>query len=305
LATLVSPDNAFATQMTAEEEQKPLKDPGESLVFIGGSQRSGTTILQKLVCTADECHPMIGECVFVTEQLNAYNNLLGNFDVWMSDYFGSRENYALFTRNILSRFFDETRKRLSNPATLVLKQPTLTSRFPLLGTWFENARFIVIVRDPRDTIASVIQVNERQKRAGVTQGQVRIGRDIKILSRYFKSYYLNVLDRNNPVRDRTMFVRYEELMKDASKECARIAEFCSLSFNDQKIGNLGEVKTASPYMDPETRKKRTTGAAFWSDLYNKDLSTSRIGTHRQVLTNTEILQVQELCSDFNRAFRYW
>ncbi|MFT5139306.1 MAG: hypothetical protein ACI9H8_001521 [Lysobacterales bacterium] len=282
-----------------------MDKPHDSLIFIGGSQRSGSTILQKLICTANECHPMIGECWFLLHQLSAYQNQINNYDVLLEDYFGRRENFDQFTRNILSRFFDETRKNLSNPHTLVMRHPGITTQFPILGSWFENARFIINIRDPRDTIASIVKVNEQHKREGVKSGQSRLGRDMNLLTQYFKRNYLNTFDINSPIRDRTLFVRYESLMKDVSKECAKIAGFCSLSFDDNKINSLGQVKTNTPHMNPDIRKKEHSGAAFWSDLYSEDLSTTRIGKHKEILTSNEILQIQMLCNDFNKVFPYW
>jgi hypothetical protein len=282
-----------------------LESPHDSLIFIGGSQRSGTTILQKLLGTANECHPIIGECWFVLHQLAVYDQMMAKFNMMLVDYFPERENFDRFTRDILSRFFDETRKNLSNPDTLVLKQPSLTAYFPLLGKWFEQARFIINVRDPRDTIASIVKVNEQHKRDGVQSGQSRMGRDMNVLSEFYKSYYKYAFDISSPIRDRTLFVRYEDLMKDASKECTRIAEFCNLSFDNEKINSLGQIKTTTSQMDPEVRKKKPSGAAFWSDLYSEDLSTSRIGRYKEVLTSNEISQVQTLCSDINNGFKYW
>ena len=68
---------------------------------------------------------------------------------------------------------------------------------------------------------------------------------------------------------------------------------------------LGGVKTDSANMNSEVRLQDAYSGAFWSDLYNKRLSTERIGKFADVLTPAEIRQVEGHCADFNRIFPYW
>lgn len=275
------------------------------LLFIGGSMRSGTTILHKVLCTAEEAHPYITETWFLVDQLRSYIWSLERYDVRHRDYFGDQANFDQFTRDILDRFFSQTRKRLSNPKTLVLKNPEISSQFPLLGSWFAEAQFIMNIRNPLDVIASIVEVGERHRHDKIKSEQSLMGRDMYVLSNFFKRYYIRAFDADNPVKDRTLFVRYEDLMNDAEKECARIGKFCGLTFGQGKLKDLGSNHTESANMDQAVRLQDPYSGAFWSDLYNKDLSTKRINRHETVLTADEIRKVKTYCADFNQIYQYW
>src|SRR3546814_15733803 len=61
----------------------------------------------------------------------------------------------------------KTHQRSGRPAALVLKSPELATYFPHAAVLLPAARFVISVRDPKDTIASMIEVGEkhRQRRA--------------------------------------------------------------------------------------------------------------------------------------------
>ncbi len=267
--------------------------------------RSGTTILHKVLCAANEAHPYITESWFLVDQLRSYLWSIERYDVRHRDYFGEQKNFDQFTRDILLRYFQVTRQNLSDPQALVLKNPEITGQFPLLGNWFDNARFVVNVRDPRDTIASIVKVGERHAKSGMRTQQSGMGRDMKVLSNFFKRYYIRVFDENSPTRERTIFVRYEDVMRDVEKECDRIGEFCGLTFSHAKLRALGEDKTDSANLDPEVRSQDPYSGAFWSELYNRNLSTERIGRYKEILSPAEIRQIEDHCADFNRIYPYW
>jgi len=267
--------------------------------------RSGTTILHKVLCTANEAHPYISETWFLVDQLRAYLWSLERYDVRHRDYFGERENFDQFTRDILDRFLKETRKNLSHPKALVLKSPEISGQFPLLGEWFDNAFFIMNIRNPLDVIASIVEVGEKHRKDKRKSEQAMMGRDMYVLSNFFKRYYFRAFDKSSPIRDRTLFVRYEDMMKDPESECNRVGKFCGLTFSPDKLLALGDEPSNSANMDPEVRLQDPYSGAFWSELYNKNLSTKRIGRYAEVLTPGEIDKVKKYCADFNQICGYW
>lgn len=278
----------------------------EKLIFIGGCMRSGTTILHRVLCAAEESHPYITESWYLLDQLRIYRWCLQRYDIRYKDYFGPRENFDRFTRNILQNYFDLTRSRYQPAKALILKNPEVTSQFPLLGNWFAEARFVVNIRDPRDTIASIVEVGQRHLARGVTSPQSRLGRDMKSLSSFYKSYYVNIFTPAAvPIRDRILFVRYEDIMTNPVNVVRQIGEFCGLTFDLELISHFGTQQEKSPNMDKDTRDKDPISAGFWSELYTKDLSDSRIGRFTDVLTAEEISQIEEHCADFNRVCPYW
>ena len=278
----------------------------EKLIFIGGCMRSGTTILHRVLCASHESHPYITESWYLIDQLRIYRWCLQRYDVRHKDYFGERAIFDEFTRNILRNYFFVTRVRYAPATALVLKNPEVTSQFPLLGNWFKEARFVINVRDPRDTITSIVEVGERHRQDGLRTPQTSLGRNMQKLSNFYKKYYANLFSpAGRQIKDRMIFVRYEDIMTETEKTVQRLGDFCGLSFDMELLRHLGSQQESSLNLDAEVRARDPLSAAFWSDLYTKDLSASRIGRHRDVLTPEEIREIETHCADFNKVVPYW
>src|SRR3546814_17740991 len=104
------------------------------------------------------------------------------------------------------------------PEALVLKSPELSTYFPHAADLFPEARFVISVRDPKDTFASMIEVGERHRRSGVKSFLAAAGRTIQALSTSYREFYLPVMQtmgRNqNGLRSRVLIFRYENLRSD-------------------------------------------------------------------------------------------
>src|SRR3546814_1868167 len=74
-----------------------------------------------------------------------------------------------------------------------LKSPELSTYFPHAADLFPEARFVISVRDPKDTIASMIEVGERHRRSGVNSFLAAAGRNIDALSKSYRQFYLPVM----------------------------------------------------------------------------------------------------------------
>lgn len=277
----------------------------EGLIFLGGCMRSGTTILHRVLCSARESHPYISECRYLFDQLQLYALSRPGFDTVHKDFFGTPENLERFTKNILRNYFLMTRARYAPAPVLILKHPEATPYFPLLGRWFDTARFVVSVRDPRDTIVSIMDVGQRHKASGLKTPMAGMGRDMRRLSEFFKDRYASVLKAREKIGAGIVFVRYEELMTNTESIVGRLGEACGLHFDMDEIRQLGNRREQSAFLDRETRTKDDFSGAFWSDLYTDNLSGSRIGRYREALSPEEIAEIEAHCADFNKVFPYW
>ncbi len=267
--------------------------------FVGGCQRTGTTLLQSVVCSDETTNPLIYESFLLLHLVEAYAKGKLHYEVRGKDYFADPQAYRLFHRQWVTAFLESTRNRYAPAANLVLKEINLTKLFPLLHELIPEAKFLLIVRDPRDTIASLIKVGERMGAEG--RQNLFAGRDMSRLAEYYKSFYRPCLKVQDPkFRKNLMVVKYENLVGDTETELERIRRFTGLELKDFKAN---QAWTRSQ-VDFEELKAWDLHRPWDSDLWGKKLSPKRVGSYKQVLTDEEARAVAQECADVFHVFAY-
>ena len=276
----------------------------DKLIFVGGSMRAGTTILQRILCSSPGSIPVIGECQYLTQQFYVYHRALEQFELFHGDFFSSKATVEEFTKGIISDFLALTRQRYAPATTFVLKHPELTKFFPRLAKWFSHAKFVVIVRDPRDTIASMLEVTSRQRENDVDFFMTRFGRDMKKFSHYYKAIYAPVFRKHETLRNSLLIVRYEQLLEERTSVIDALSSFCGLTFDYESFEKqpLSDEHTT---LDGRRRENDKFSSSFWTPLYTKGLSSERIGRYRESLSEQEITDIESACADFNAVCSYW
>ncbi|MDA0285113.1 MAG: sulfotransferase, partial [Planctomycetota bacterium] len=217
-------------------------------------------------------------------------------------YFGSPQNFENYSRSVVEQFLTLTRIRLNPPETLVLKNPELTSHFVRLSAWFPQARFVVVVRDPRDTIVSMLDVADRQRESGQSSFLVGLGRDMQKFSAYFKSHYVNVLNQRASMEGRLVVVKYEDLVVEPSPILHQISRICGLTVPDSATQDDALQQQS---MGAHEESKDQHAEAFWSPLYKEGITSSQVGRFRDQLSDEEISSIETTCADINALFHYW
>lgn len=296
--------------MEPNHDDPPPPGPGAAAacptpVFIGGSMRSGTTLLQRILCSAPGANPLIGECHYLAMLLDQNAILGASFDAMLGDYFDSPQAFADHMRCRAEAFLRMTLARHRPTQALVLKSPELTRNFPTLADWFPAACFIVMMRDPRDIIASMLDVGERHRAASVPSLFVASGRDVAALVRLYRSYYAPLGQAWTRLAGRTLVLRYEDLVRDPATSLARLTAFTGLTLRAEHL---------QPMPDRVSRRSATGAqddgfvAGFLTPLLAEAPRTSRIGRYRERLTPEEIGYIEEHCATIagpTAKYRYW
>ncbi len=132
--------------------------------FIGGCPRAGTTLLQSILCSDDTVNPLIGEVGYLYHLVNAYKTGKIDFDRQGKYYFSNLVELRKFSAELANKFLEHTRKRYSNATHIVLKYPLIAELFSDIYELVEDVKFLLVIRDPRDTIASLIEVGKKMSK---------------------------------------------------------------------------------------------------------------------------------------------
>lgn len=141
-----------------------------------------------------------------------------------------------------------------------------------------DARFVHIVRDPRDVCLSQKEVWGR----AILQSAVRWRKD---LAQHFR--YLETLPS-----DRYRAVKYEDLVADPAKTIEPLAEFLGIDYRPEML-------------DPSNRKK----AGFASDETHKlqtleKVTTNRIGRYKGKMKPMDVAVVERICGPLMQKMGY-
>ena len=171
-----------------------------SVFFVGGVNRSGTTLLQSILCSDKTTNPLIHEASYLRNIVEAYVFGQQKFEEHNKYYFSSVDDMKDFTAEWAKSFLDKTRNRYPESEHLVLKHPPLTPRFPalfdLLSSVGENPKFFIIIRDPRDVAASLVRVGERLRAKNDPEGNT-LPRNMNMLGNYYMQCYMPALSHQH------------------------------------------------------------------------------------------------------------
>lgn len=269
--------------------------------FVGGCMRSGTTVLTAILCTDPSTNPLIAEPQYLTGMMRLYRWGKRNFPAFLEDTFSSTDEFGAFSRKWIRDYLERTSLRWSPCRNLVLKNPELTMFFADIHALISDARFLVMIRDPRDTVASIMEVARRQQEAGETTNLTQMQGKAKRLATFYNAYYRSVLSEDFARSGApALFLKYEDLILDLERTLNKIERFSGLT-----------VRTFDPAV--EWRRTNRDYASLKSDpffgpwiteLHGKPLSDRGVGRFRERLTAEQIAVIEQECGEVFQRFGY-
>lgn len=268
-------------------------------IFVGGSQRTGTSIAQQMLCQLPEANPYLYEASFLRQLVSCYTEARNNFSQNHASYFENIQNLRDFNAGVVRAFLESVSQRLGNVEHLILKEPHLTMFWPYLFELVPDARFLMMVRDPRDAVASMIQVGERQREIG--QQYLFVKRDVAELARHFLSFYQPAFSSTDQrFLEQLGVVHYEELVNEPQQTMRDITAFTGVAFDQIDV-------SASPntgHVDTDDNGNSAMYSPWVTNVSGQEISNSRVGNYTNVLTDREVAVVEYECADFFGWFGY-
>jgi len=274
----------------------PARDAAAPVVIIGGAARTGTTLLQAMLCATGRTNPVIAEAAPLRFLLDAHRMSSNHMRVHKAAYFASGEELDAVIRAAVVALCEHLRVRYAC-TSLVLKEPELTKSFATLARLLPEALFVCMVRDPRDVVVSMLDWGERSRARG--NEHLFQQRDADALAEFVMTYYRALL--RAPVADldgRLCFVRYEDLVREPLATARALAAWSGIDLRG--FAAEGSWSHCALDLDAETSPIRDALA----ELYGQAVSDRRIGAFRGVLTTDEIIGIERKCQRLMHVFGY-
>ncbi len=263
--------------------------------FVGGSQRAGTTLLQQLLCQDKTVNPMIREASYFRVLVQAYHYGKHDFTHDARYYFDTPGELRDFHRKIIAGFIEHTRGRFPGASNLVLKDPLLTMYFPEILELVDDVLFVIILRDPRDAIASMVRVGDKLAAEG--EPHFFQQRNMKQLSSHYKKFYIPALTRKNvEFKNKSLIIRYEDLVSHTDKTLEILRRFTKLELPWKSTDILGSGKI----VDQSAGRYR----AWYARNMDTRVHADSIGRYTDTLTDSEITIIEQECQMILVSYQY-
>ena len=200
------------------EKFKNYGNRDNTLIFIVGMPRSGTTLVQQIISS----HPK----VFGVGESNQFSNKIN--ECFFKENGFLKENLYNFDPINFSKIGEEYIKnirQLSADTKHILVKDLLN--FTWLGfikLIFPNAKIIHCVRNPMDTCVSLFK--------NYFVGGVDFSYDLIEMGEYYNLYRDIMLFWNNILPNYYVNIFYEELIDDPKKQIEKLLNVCNLEWNE-------------------------------------------------------------------------
>lgn len=206
----------------------------QSPVFIVGLPRSGTTLLQSLLCSTEQFFP-IPETHFFSraakglpsvgltkESISTIANIMRQkaiLEFIVDDFAGCEKKQEVFER-IVDRF------NVSDCSRFLEKTPRHIFFFDEIMKLYPSAKFICLLREPRNHAASILNMGENGKT--ITLLSIAYNRFVRTAHSIAKSG--NVL-----------IINYEELADNSEETVKKLCGFINIPYDESMFAAFGET----------------------------------------------------------------
>ncbi len=254
-------------------------DPAR-MVWIFGSGRSGSTWLRSMMGELDDAgvweEPMVGR-LFGEFYSRAPKDNLRSADFVMGDPI--RRGWIRSIRNFVLDGALYSNPRLRSGEYLVIKEPNGSVGAPLIMEALPESRMILLVRDPRDVVASVLDAATEggwlyESREGKTTASRKTQRRPNAFVRERANVYRRGVESAWRAYDAhegpKVLVRYEDLRADTMNEMRRIYAVLGIAVEDEDLRRAVEKHSWENVPDREKGRgkfyRRGTSGGWKEDL---------------------------------------
>ena len=265
----------------------------KNVLYVVGSPRSGSTLVYNAICSSNFFNPSLPENHVVPNFAKYFVQQLLRNKKEKNLIFESNDDTLNYFRLCINNYFEKISKKYSIE-NLALKSILLVSEIHVLGILFPEIKVVIMVRDPRDIITSLINVSKKQEENNL---KPQYPRNMKILSSFVNKNYKNFFNSANSefVKKNTFVVKYEDFVFNHKKILNDIMKKFGFNFSYKDKHNYwnNSLNIFSEKQNP-----------FHSNLWNKPISPSKIQSYKNFLNKNEIIEVNKYCKKIINFFNY-
>lgn len=283
--------------------------------FIIGYPRSGTSLLRRLLNSYDDIviPPEAGFMIYFYEKyknsifnqndilLTCLNDIQNSrkFNFWEIDLFKMLDNSRfsgltsyLELCDYIYYYYAYNQKK--NFKLVGDKNNFHTKHIKLLSKIFQSSKFIHIVRDGRDVVASF-------KKLSYIPAKLRneyfpeIPNEILDIAHKWDDN-LNIIHEvfSNIKASRVITIKYEDLVSDSKNTLKKLLDFLEISTKTEYI-NLKSI---------EKLNSEPNNYFLWKSLVDQPITKDRINSHQEILDNNEISKVEQIAKENLKRYGY-
>jgi len=238
---------------------------------------------------------LIGEAQLITRLLEVWRWAGDNFDAFVKYSFPTATTLRHYFSAMIAAYEAATRDRFPDARHIILKNPGYSYFARDLVELVPDAKLLISVRDPRDQVASDLEVGVRELEKGI-ENCAAADRNVLAYAQGFKRFYDPILKASNEFPDRFIFVRFEDMLLDFDTTLDRLNCFTGMT------KNLFDPTKAWPRVEVDLETVRES--PFFSPFYMQPLEPGRIGRYRRSLNDAEIAEIERECRGLMARFGY-
>jgi len=284
-------------------------------VFVGGCERSGTTLIQKILVSHTK---IVGGPEFdhTYAILNLYKKMISPYRLERQAFFYTKDTLTAKFRLFYESLFEEAFLRKKNAVYLSEKTPINIEIADGLLETFSDALFVNVIRDGRDVLVSHRDIENRYKeKHGINRRQFSVPKICRRWNSRINAYFKM---QNNPHLSKRLFtVKFEDLITDSKTELTKLFKFLGLELEKKllhldKLSKFDAHMSAIPYSNVY-RPEETQGKNYDAGRINR--WKKNLGWWDKVLANLlmgdnlnrlkyEINPVYLKCGEFMQITKY-
>lgn len=256
-------------------------------IFIGGAPRSGTTLVRAVL----DAHPEIAcgpELRAVPALARLYRDTaIAMAPVLSAHYEFSPDDMKETFRRLIVSFLEPVHAR-SGKRLIAEKTPANALYFAELHQLFPESRFVHVIRDPRDVVASLLTMDWRDARTG---GRLPITANAAAAAHGWRDH-VTAARAASVAGARVFDLVYEQFTGDAAQTLADLFPFLGVAPSDAPLRH-------HQYFHVRRGENETSAEAV-----SRPLNDKAVGRWRRELSREAVAEVEGIVGPLLQHFGY-
>jgi len=242
-------------------------------VFIVGMPRSGTTLLQGILCNSRKYFPMPETHFFSRVAYGLPENNFSREDREQMGRILKRKSKISVDKNVWQGF--QTQKEIfeyligtfnkQDKGTFLEKTPRHVYFYSQILKHYPDAKFICMIREPRNTVSSLLTMSQKRQKSVIR---------ISLFYNKISNAIIKIMHNHN-----VLVVKYENLVNQSDQVLKVICQFIQLPFDSklvQTVAAPAEIISAhevwkNKNIDFKTIQQNDTER--WREVFSEDLAS--------------------------------